>query len=97
MTFSLNCLENNPYNFWHSSCCGREQDSLACCRDIRRLVVSRNVLVDCSFLSNLFWTFVGSICSTYTLRQREAKGSSCILVHLLNFQCAPWSSPDLSY
>lgn len=53
------------YNFWLSSCDGREQDHLACCRNFHRLFVGRNVLVDCVFLSDHFWTFVGAICNVH--------------------------------
>lgn len=55
-----------------------------CCH---RLLVGRNVLVDCLFLSNLFWTFVGAICSAYTseLSTHSMWAQAVALSVLLNF------------
>lgn len=65
----------------------REQDHLACCRNFHRLFVGRNVLVDCLFLSNLLWIFVGAMCSAYTfeLSTERMWAWALALSILLNF------------
>lgn len=57
------------------------------CRNFHRLFVGRNVLVDYLFLSNLFWTFVGGICSAYTfeLSTERMWARALALPILLNF------------
>lgn len=56
-----------------------------CCRDIHWLLRNRNVLADCLFLSNLFWTFVGSVRSTTLLSRERLWAPALALSILLDF------------
>lgn len=52
-------------NFWLSFCSGGENRIIWTLQELSKTFVGRNALVDCVFLSDLFWTFVGAICSAH--------------------------------